>query len=158
VADKKGDRQRGRRGARTARRGRRRADDRPYLVALFGLLVVIGAMAVGPLRSLAAANDRVDELTEQRDALAESVEVLESESEALRDPAEMEAYAREELGLVRPGDIPYVVVPDEEPEPGSSPTPGPGEDAAGARNSPWYERLADALTSVFGTAGGVPGR
>lgn len=142
MADKKRD--------RTRRRGRRRAEDRPYLIALFGLLVVIGAMAIGPLRSLAAANDRVDELTEQRDALAESVDALERESEALSDPAEMEAYAREELGLVRPGDIPYVVVPEEEAAPQASPTPGAEGERSGARSSPWYERLVESLTSVFG--------
>ena len=131
-----------------------RRDDRPYVLVLFGLLVVIGAMALGPLRSLAAANDRVDQLTEQRDVLAEEVDELEQERADLNDPAELEVYAREHLGLVRPGEVPYVVLPDDSAGQGSAVDQEAGSDRqaeqAGAASSPWYRRLADAVASLFG--------
>jgi cell division protein FtsB len=152
---------RSRRSAPATGRGRpgrsrgasRRRDDRPYVILLFGLLVVIGAMALGPLRSLAAANERVDELTQQRDVLAEEVDGLERQKTDLNDPAEQEVYAREQLGLVRPGEIPYVVLPEPDGERGASPdgTADGGEaQDAGARSSPWYRRLVNAVTSLFG--------
>ena len=142
-------------GATSSRRrprGRRppdhRRDERPFLIALFGLLVVIGAMAVGPLRSLSAANDRVDELTRERDVLAEEVSELEEQRADLNDPDEQEVYAREQLGLVKPGEMPYVVLPDPNaPPPGGD---GAAEEAEPPAPSPWYERLVDALTSIFG--------
>ena len=125
-----------------------RRDDRPFLIALFGLLVVIGAMAVGPLRSLSAANDRVDELTRERNVLAEEVAELEEQRADLNDPDEQEVYAREQLGFVKPGEAPYVVLPDPQAPPrGSDP---PAEETAPPTPSPWYERLVDALTSLFG--------
>lgn len=136
------------RGSTTTRSPRGR-DDRPYLVALLGLLVVIAAMAIGPLRSLSAANDRVDELTRERDVLAEEVDGLEDKRDDLNDPAEQEVYAREQLGLVRPGEVPYVVLPD--PESGAAGDGEPGTAGeGGAESTPWYRRLAEALTALFG--------
>lgn len=139
------------------RRGRsrvqlHRSDDRPYVIVLFGLLVVIGAMALGPLRSLAAANDRVDQLTEERDVLAEEVGKLEELKGDLNDPAELEVYARERLGLVRPGEVPYVILPDESTDNASSDETDErlDEHSPGARSSPWYRRLANAVSSLFG--------
>lgn len=132
---------------------RRPREDRPYLIALFGLLVIIGAMALGPLRSLSAANDRVDELTEQRDVLAEEVDELQQQRDDLNDPAQQEVYAREQLGLIRPGEIPYVVLPDPDRPSDSADdeTAGSGDaPETGAESSPWYRRLVNAMTSLFG--------
>lgn len=140
------------------RRSASRTDDRPYVVILLALLVVIGAMALGPVRNLADANDRVEQLTAERDVLAADVDRLEGERDALNDPAEQERYAREQLGLVRPGEQPYIVLPDEDggprldgavPAPGDPAAPSGAADADSGSQAPWYRRLLEAVGSVF---------
>lgn len=129
---------------RTAKRKRSRREERPYVIVLFGLLMVIGAMAVGPVRSLAAANERVDQLMNQRDVLAGEVDALETERADLNVPAEQEVYAREQLGLVMPGDVPYVVLPDD----ATDEEPQPPSDETDAETS-WFDRVTSAIGSLF---------
>lgn len=140
---------------RAERRSSGRSDDRPYVLILLALLVVIGAMALGPVRSLGEANDRVDQLTEQRDVLAADVERLEGERDDLNDPAEQEVYAREQLGLVRPGEQPYIVLPGDPAVPGGADAAAgeaatAGDDDAQEPRRSWFRRIADALGSLFG--------
>lgn len=110
--------------------------DRPYILILALLVGVAIFMALGPLQVFTAAADRVDDLREERDELEGEVEGLEERRERLEDPEEVERIARSELGLVRPGEIPFVVVPSED-ESGEA-EPEPEDEAADA---PWYRRL-----------------
>jgi cell division protein FtsB len=87
--------------------------DRPYLLALLALLILLAVMAIGPLHSYTAAAQQVDGLVAARDQLAERVVDLERERERLQDPDHIELLAREQLGLVKPGEIPFVVVTPE---------------------------------------------
>jgi cell division protein FtsB len=104
--------------ARHAARHRRRtphvlrravAGDRPYVVAFFVLLAVLSMMVVGPLQSYTAAAERVRDLEASRADLQQRVAELQVRHSRLRDPEELELLARQRLGLVRPGEIPYVV-------------------------------------------------
>jgi len=107
------------------------------------VVVLLAAMAAGPLERYAAAADRVDALVSHRDALAEDVEVLEQRAEELHDPEEIELLARSELGLVMPGDEAYVIV-------GPSPIPEPDAGAATADDHvEWYRRLGRALSELL---------
>ena len=65
----------------------------------------------------------------------------------LDDPEELELLARSELGLVKPGEIPFVVVaPDDDSE---QVRPPPADGDAGS-DQPWYRRLGRALADLFG--------
>jgi cell division protein FtsB len=110
---------------------------RRRIAALAGLLVVLGAMAWTPYQRYREASERVLVLTATREQLAVEVDALEDQRARLEDPDEVELLAREELGLVKPGEIPYVVVPPEERETASVPQPQPVV--------PWWRRLADRL-------------
>lgn len=143
-------------GKRPAKRAPARRDgrlrraargDRPYAVALFGLLVVIGAMALGPLQNYTAAADRVESLERTRDQLREEVDDLEEQRSRLHDPEEIETRARTQLNLVRPGEIPFVVVTPEDAEPRVGPEPPP--EGSGA-DTPWYRRLGRWLAERAG--------
>lgn len=106
------------------------------------VLVATGAMAVGPYTDYLAATARVEELTAQRDALTAAVDDLEAARQDLSDPANLELLARGELGLVRPGEIPYVVTED------------PVEDAAPSAPPPapppvWYRQLWERLQALL---------
>jgi cell division protein FtsB len=122
--------------------------DRPYMAGFVVLLVLVVTMALGPLQNFTAAADRVDSLESTRDQLRQQVDALEDRRTQLSDPEELELIARSELGLVMPGEVPFVVVsPTDDveqvrPEP---PTPEPVADGA------WYRRLGRSLQDLFTT-------
>ena len=44
----------------------------------------------------------------ERDKMAQESQYLETKKEELEDPAKLEKKARDDLGLVKPGEVPYV--------------------------------------------------
>lgn len=121
-----------------------RQGDRIYLLVTLGLAILLGVMAIGPVKSYTAAADRVDQLYKSRAELQSQVDRLEQRRVELADPEEIELLAREQLGLVRPGEIPYVVMtPRSEPNHVGSTTPAPAR-------QPWYRRLGQALHGLRG--------
>ena len=118
----------------------RSRSQRPLLAALLVLAALVVAMTVGPAQRYTAAATRVDELRAQRAALTQEVDRLQERRTRLEDPEEVELLARSELGLVRPGEIPYVVVPPTPPAESPPPTTAP---------APWWER---AVATVRDTA------
>ena len=122
------------------------AGDRPYVVAFFVLLAVLAMMIVGPLQSYTAAAERVHDLEVARADLRRQVSELEERERRLKDPEEIELLARERLGLVKPGEIPYVVTdgnPDtDQVRPDGRPLTPP------LRLSLW-QRLGKAFGSLF---------
>jgi cell division protein FtsB len=135
-----------------ARRSRRRggrvrrlvAGDRLYLFILFVVILVLGLMAASPLQSYTVAADRTDQLDASVERLRAEVTELEEERDRLQDPDEIELLARSEHGMVRPGEVPFVVVT---PEPEfDRPDPDAGEDPDGL---PWHERLWVTVTDLF---------
>ncbi len=120
--------------------------DRPFVLALFGLVALLAAMLVGPLQDFTAAAERVDRLEADRRMLRARVDELEERRTRLRDPDEIELIAREQLGLVKPGEIPYVVArPDAQVDQlrpdNRSPAP--------PRPVTWQERIRAAFTALF---------
>ncbi len=78
------------------------------------LILVVSALLlylVVPLRSFIAQRDRLAQLEEQARALERQNSELEDEIRRLYDPEYLERIARECLGMVRPGEIAFVVVP-----------------------------------------------
>lgn len=114
-----------------------------FLILAVVVLVVVGASGIFPFRQIIAQNRSVDLAQEQLDALTQENRRLEQEIAALQSPQEVERMAREQFGLVRPGEIAYVaVVPDGDAstsDPPSSPT-------AFERSTPWWRSLWNFLT------------
>ena len=101
--------------AATRRRGRL-AD--LVLGAALVVAVLFGAATIAdPLANRRAADARVALLEEQRAALAAENARLEQRAEDLEDPLTIELLAREQQGLVRPGEVPYILVPPETDRP-----------------------------------------
>jgi cell division protein FtsB len=115
---------------------------RGWLLGLGVLVVLLVVMTEGPLGIFSTQADRVDLLTAQRDELSSEVEELRERRDELQQPEEIEDLARRDHGLVRPGEVPYVVVPPAEP------TPAPGDQPVD-EDLPWYRRLGRALTALF---------
>lgn len=98
---------------------KQRKKRKPLLVRLFPhspILRVLFAVVLGITAVLTAENlyhfyqikQQEITLTEERDRLKAENEKLAQEKEALSDPAEVEKKAREGLGMVRKGEVPYV--------------------------------------------------
>lgn len=133
-------------GARSrARRGRLLPaalthGQRPFVFAFVALLVVLATMAATPAQRYLEMQQRVESLTQEREELAEDVDALEERKEQLHDPEHIELLARRELGLVRPGEISYVVVRSDGDQSGNREPEAVADDDA-----PWWRRLGETL-------------
>jgi cell division protein FtsB len=119
-----------------------RQGDRIYLLATLSLAALLGAMAIGPVKSYTAAADRIDQLYRSRAELQSQVDRLEARRLELANPEEIELLAREQLSLVRSGEIPYIVV---------APRQGPnrvGPTMPAPVSQPWYRRLGQTLRGL----------
>ena len=115
--------------------------DRPLIIATL-VVVVLGVVIVSaPLQSYLDGRDRVDHLATQAAALDEANAQLEQRAEDLVEDDTIELLAREQLGLVRPGEVAYTLIPPQEGRPLIAPPRGP--DAAEAE--PWYRRWWNQL-------------
>ncbi len=120
------------------------AGDRPFVAATVALVVLAMLMLAGPVNRWLEGRERLAVLDEQRAALQTEVDRLEVRAADLNDPAHIELLAREQLGLVRPGEVPYVVVVPETDRPQLVPAqhrPVPA--------TPWYRRLLAAVGDLF---------
>ncbi|MCA1703153.1 MAG: septum formation initiator family protein [Actinobacteria bacterium] len=81
---------------------------------VIGFLLVIGllvAMAIQPTRQLLQQKQRVSAMNENLQRVQNVNDRLADRIRRLRDPDYIEQRAREQVGLVRPGEQPYVVLP-----------------------------------------------
>ena len=110
------------------------------------LAVVVCAVALTvavPLRNYVTQRHEIAAVAAEQERLADDVRTLTDERAALRDPAHVEALARERLGYARPGEIPYrVQLPGDTGER----TPRDTDPRAGLppaeADLPWYARVA----------------
>lgn len=119
--------------------------DRPYVIGFVAALGLAVVVVSGPVRTWAAQRD----LVETREATLSTLEAendrLEGRVEDLNDPDTVEEQAREELGMYRPGEVPYVVVPPKVDQPQLRP-----ERQETADQPSVVERLRQAIADVFG--------
>jgi cell division protein FtsB len=118
-------------------------------------LVLLGALALTvsgilPFRQLITQQNQVERTEVQLAAMQEQNRALSEDIEMLDTDAEIERLAREQFGLVRPGEVAYVVVtPDELPVAVEVTDPVVRSDVR-----PWWRRVLDFVTgSDVGTDG-----
>jgi cell division protein FtsB len=105
---------------------------------LAAVICVLTLTIAGPVRTYFAQRTEMQQLAASEAALRHQIADLEQQKGKLADPAFIAAQARERLGFVMPGEIPYQVqlppgaaLPA---DPGSHPTAAPS-------NDPWYTSL-----------------
>lgn len=107
----------------------------PGLVVTLLILGLLAAMAIEPTVELMQQNERIARMTSELQAIEETNDRLERRIERLDDPDFLEQKAREQIGLVRPGETAYLVVPPGRAETGRAkkerkkappPPPDPG--------------------------------
>jgi cell division protein FtsB len=99
--------------------------------------------AVIPFRQILDQQRRVEAAAAELATLERENRMLEDEVAALKTPAEIERLAREKLGYVMPGDVPYVVV---EPPDDTDTTPAPQTTLP--EDVPWYRTIWEFFTGA----------
>ncbi|HEY7874784.1 MAG TPA: septum formation initiator family protein [Actinomycetota bacterium] len=83
----------------------------PQIVVFFLILGLLGAMAIQPTRQLMAQRSRIKQATLDLAHVLKSNERLQTRINRLQDPDYVDQLARSQAGLVKPGEIPFVVMP-----------------------------------------------
>jgi cell division protein FtsB len=96
-------------------RARPRARLTPRAAILAVLVVLLGMALAVPLRQLFEQRSEIAALEREVAALEERRDALERQVDRLHDPAYLEWIARTCLGMVRPGEISFVLPEDESP-------------------------------------------
>jgi cell division protein FtsB len=105
---------------------------------LAAVVCVLTLTIAGPVRTYFAQRTEMKQLKATEAQLRSQIADLEEQKVKLADPVFIAAQARERLGFVMPGDIPYQVqLPANAAVPG---TPG-SEPATKHSNQPWYTAL-----------------
>ncbi len=121
---------------------------------LAAVVCVLTLTIAGPVRTYFAQRTEMKQLAASEAALRQQIADLEQQRVKLADPAYIAAQARERLGFVKPGDIPYQVqLPPSAAlpaEPGSQPAPA-------AASDPWYTSLWHTIADApHGPPTGAP--
>lgn len=105
---------------------------------LAAVVCVLTLTIAGPVRTYFAQRTEMKQLVAAEATMRKQISDLEQQKEKLADPVYVAAQARERLGFVMPGDIPYQV----QLPPGAIVPDGPGDRAVTApNNDPWYTSL-----------------
>lgn len=83
----------------------------PQIVAVLLLIGVLGAMLIEPTRQLFVQKERIATMEEELRQTERVNRRLKTRIDLLQDPDFIEQQARHQVGLVRPGEVPYVVMP-----------------------------------------------
>jgi cell division protein FtsB len=105
---------------------------------LAAVICVLTLTIAGPVRTYFAQRTEMKQLAASEAALRRQIADLEQQKVKLADPAYIAAQARERLGFVKPGDIPYQV---QLPPTAALPADPGSQPALVATNDPWYTSL-----------------
>jgi cell division protein FtsB len=105
---------------------------------LAALICVLTLTIAGPVRTYFAQRTEMNQLAASEAALRRQIADLEQRKTKLGDPAYIAAQARERLGFVKPGDIPFQV---QLPATSAEPTQAGSPSAKPANTDPWYTSL-----------------
>uniref|UniRef100_UPI0011459DF3 FtsB family cell division protein n=1 Tax=Mycolicibacterium palauense TaxID=2034511 RepID=UPI0011459DF3 len=102
---------------------------------LAAVICVLTLTIAGPVRTYFAQRTEMKQLKATQEALRAQIADLEEQKAKLADPVFIAAQARERLGFVMPGDIPYQV---QLPPSGATPDDPAAAPELSAPTGPWY--------------------
>lgn len=113
-------------------------------------VLLLGALALTvsgilPFREMVSQQRQIDRAQEQLSALEDENATLTEDIEMLGTDAEIERIAREQYGLVRPGEIAYVVVTPEESVVVTVPS---NDSIVRSDQRPWWRRVWDFVAGT----------
>ena len=123
-----------------------RSGERPLLVVLLAAVGLSVVMLSGPFERYADGRTRVEASRSTAEALDEEIARLQARVEQLEDPENLELLAREQQGMIRPGEVAYTLVPPAIDRPVIS---APRTNEGDAADAPWYARAWDTVRGWF---------
>lgn len=105
---------------------------------LAAVVCVLTLTVAGPVRTYFAQRTEMRQLAATEAALRRQLADLEQQKVKLADPAYIAAQARERLGFVKPGDVPYQV---QLPPTAAGAVPPGSQPTTVANSGPWYSAL-----------------
>lgn len=90
----------------------------PQVAVVMLVVGLAGAMAIEPTRQLLEQRTRIADMSKELRLIEKANDRLENRVQRLNDPDYLEQQAREQSGLVRPGETSVIVMPP--PDPGAS--------------------------------------
>ena len=119
-----------------------------------GLVCVLTLTIAGPVRTYFAQRTEMKQLAASEASLRDQIAELEGQKAKLADPVYIAAQARERLGFVKPGDIPYQV----QLPPGSEvPSAANPQQQLANNGDPWYTALWHTIADApHGPPAAVP--
>ena len=105
---------------------------------LAAVVCVLTLTIAGPVRTYFSQRTEMKQLAASEAALREQIAELEGQKARLADPVYIAAQARERLGFVMPGDIPYQV---QLPQSAAAQPAEPAREQPAAGGDPWYTAL-----------------
>ncbi len=127
-------------------------------ITLPGLLLILMAgailfLTIAPVREILNQRAEIDQLGSQLNVIKKRNEQLRVETQRLNTDAYIEKQARERLGLIKPGEEPYVIVPPAQQAPAPAQTAKPAQPVLKSKpkpvSKPWYQQIADYFSSLF---------
>lgn len=109
-----------------------------------GLVLVAGLASTVPFGQIVEQQERLEAASRELARIEAENAFLYDEIAALDTPGEIERMAREKLGYVMPGEIPYVAL---QPEVTVQPTVPP---PASVLDRPWWQTLWNFITGADG--------
>jgi cell division protein FtsB len=120
--------------------------DRPMLLVTLAVLALAAVLLSAPLQSYLDGQARVDHLAITADALDRANTELTQRAEDLERDSTVELLAREQLGLVFPGEVAYTLAPPEV----DRPQPAEGGPAEARSDAAWHLRLWAQVRELLG--------
>ncbi|AEF34989.1 conserved hypothetical protein [Mycolicibacter sinensis] len=115
-------------------------------VILAAVMCVLTLTLAGPVRTFFAQHAEMKQQSQLEAMLHSQIADLQQQKTNMDDPAHIRAQARERLGFVMPGEIPYQVqLPATAEVPGE---PGAEPDMIGLSGEPWYTSLWHTIADV----------
>ena len=116
-------------------------------VVVLTLLGVLLLSALYPLRQYASQDSNVGKLVKQERVLAAKITALKQQQGLLLSDDEIERIAREELGMVRPGEVAFAIAGSKSAAKPKAAVDRPaGEEEPATTHEAWYSRWWDAVT------------
>ena len=125
-------------GRRESRSGARHS---PLVAVVLVAALAVTMAGIFPFRQILAQNRQVESTEAKLAALQSENAALEDQIEALNTDVELERIAREELGMVEPGEVGYTAFS----EPGSE-LPQVPDPEAGFDDRGFFQKIWDFLT------------
>jgi cell division protein FtsB len=121
---------------------------------LKGLLLFLAAAAllvltIAPARQVLRQRDQIAALEKQLNSIETQNDDLREETERLNTDAYIEQQARLRLGLIRPGEEPYMIVPPKQTAPSREAAPAPKKPETKKEKPSWWETIVEYFSTIF---------